>query len=79
MRFSVNYRVNEVELPEGDFTTRLTSFRAELILSATLSWVNLIQYDNISENIGLNSRLHWTSRSSSVIPGGSDRVRPAAT
>ncbi|HEY5666909.1 MAG TPA: carbohydrate binding family 9 domain-containing protein [Gammaproteobacteria bacterium] len=59
MRFSVNYRVNEVELPEGDFTTRLTSFRAELILSATLSWVNLIQYDNISENIGLNSRLHW--------------------
>ncbi|MGD8341067.1 MAG: carbohydrate binding family 9 domain-containing protein, partial [Gammaproteobacteria bacterium] len=43
MRFSLNYRVNDVELPEGDFTTRLSSFRAELILSATLSWVNLIQ------------------------------------
>jgi hypothetical protein len=59
MRFSVNYRVNDIELPEGDFTTRLSSFRAELILSATLSWVNLIQYDNVSENVGLNSRLHW--------------------
>jgi len=59
MRFSLNYRVNDVSLPQGDFTTRLSSFRAELILSSTLSWVNLIQYDNISENIGLNSRLHW--------------------
>jgi hypothetical protein len=33
--------------------------RAELIFSSTLSWVNLIQYDNVSENLGLNSRLHW--------------------
>jgi hypothetical protein len=24
-----------------------------------LSWSNLIQYDNISENLGFNSRLHW--------------------
>jgi hypothetical protein len=26
---------------------------------ATLSWVNLIQYDNVSEMLGFNSRLHW--------------------
>jgi Carbohydrate family 9 binding domain-like/Domain of unknown function (DUF5916) len=59
LRFAVSYEVNDVEMPGGDFTTRLSSVRAELSLSATLSWVNLIQYDNISENIGLNSRLHW--------------------
>jgi len=59
LRFRVSYNVNDVKLPEGDFTTRLSSLRAELILSSTLSWVNLIQYDNFSENIGLNSRLHW--------------------
>jgi hypothetical protein len=58
-RFGMSYRINEVELPEGDFTVRLSSFRADVIFSSTLSWVNLVQYDNISENIGLNSRLHW--------------------
>jgi hypothetical protein len=29
------------------------------VFSSTLSWVNLIQYDNISETAGLNSRVHW--------------------
>ncbi|MDX1562170.1 MAG: carbohydrate binding family 9 domain-containing protein [Gammaproteobacteria bacterium] len=60
--FGVTYNVNEVEMPEGDFTTRLSSVRAEVIFSSTLSWVNLIQYDNISENVGFNSRLHWIPR-----------------
>jgi len=59
LRFGVSYNVNEVEMPEGDFTVRLSSVRADVILSSTLSWVNLIQYDNLSENVGLNSRLHW--------------------
>lgn len=58
-RFGMSYRVNDVELPEGDFTVRLSTFRADVIFSSTLSLVNLIQYDNISENIGLNMRLHW--------------------
>lgn len=22
-------------------------------------WVNLIQYDNVSDSVGINSRLHW--------------------
>jgi hypothetical protein len=24
-----------------------------------VSWVNLLQYDNVSDTIGLSSRLHW--------------------
>jgi hypothetical protein len=24
-----------------------------------LSWTSLVQYDNVSEIIGINSRLHW--------------------
>ncbi len=55
----MSYRVNDVELPQGDFTVRLSSLRADVVFSSTLSWVNLIQYDNLSENIGFNSRLHW--------------------
>ena len=58
-QLGVNYRVNDVELPAGDFTVRLSSLTAQMVFSSTLSWVNLIQYDNLSENIGLNSRLHW--------------------
>jgi hypothetical protein len=58
-RTTIDYSVNEVELPEGDFTTRLIQLRTDLIFSATLSWVTLIQYDNVSDTAGINSRLHW--------------------
>ena len=55
----LSYSVDEVDLPGGSFTAELVSTRLDFIFSNTLSWVNLIQYDNISESIGLNSRLHW--------------------
>ena len=29
------------------------------MFSSRLSWTNLIQYDNVSEIIGLNLRLNW--------------------
>jgi hypothetical protein len=38
---------------------QLFGLNAQYAFSSTLSWSNLIQYDNISENIGINSRLHW--------------------
>lgn len=52
-------RVDDVDLPEGRFISRLISTDVTLVFSNTLSWVNLVQYDNRSDNIGLNSRLHW--------------------
>lgn len=55
----LGYSVNYVELPAGAFETRLTTANVDLVFSSTLSWVNLLQYDNISETIGLSSRLHW--------------------
>ena len=33
--------------------------QADIIFSSTVSWVNLMQYDNGSETAGFNSRLHW--------------------
>ncbi len=57
---SLNYW--DVELPEGDFIVRLASTRLEWAPSSTLAWVNVIQYDNISGQLGFNSRLHWTPR-----------------
>jgi hypothetical protein len=58
-RFGLDYQVNDIDLPYGNFVVRQSSLRAEIIFSSTLSWVNLIQYDNVSENMGINSRLHW--------------------
>jgi hypothetical protein len=55
----VTYRVDDVELPQGDFSTRLASADTIIAFSNTISWVNLLQYDNISDTVGINSRLHW--------------------
>lgn len=56
---NVSSTVNDIELPEGKFTTRLTQLTTEFVFSSRLSWVNLIQWDNGSDIIGINSRLHW--------------------
>jgi hypothetical protein len=58
-RANIGYNINYIELPQGDFTTRLISTGLDVVFSSTLSWVNLIQYDNVSETVGINSRLHW--------------------
>lgn len=61
---SVSYELNDIEVIDGGgdrraFQTRLASYRTEVAFSSTLSWVTLIQYDNITETIGINSRVHW--------------------
>jgi len=61
-RLSVAYEWNDIELPEGQFISRLIGVTTELAFSSRLFWVNLIQYDNISEALGVNSRLHWIPR-----------------
>jgi hypothetical protein len=50
---------DRIELPGGNFTVRLFGINSQYAFSSTLSWSNLIQYDNVSENMGFNSRLHW--------------------
>ena len=59
LQITTQYTQNKIELPQGNFTTRLFSINTQITFSATLSWANLIQYDNVSETMGINSRLHW--------------------
>jgi len=54
--------VNDIELPQGDFTTRLLSLRADIAFTSTWSWENFIQYDNVSNSLGINSILRWLPR-----------------
>ena len=55
----MNVSENEIHLPQGNFTVRLTSFNTLINFTPELSWSNRIQYDNVSEGIGINSRLRW--------------------
>ncbi|MDT8399064.1 MAG: carbohydrate binding family 9 domain-containing protein [Pseudomonadales bacterium] len=55
----ISYSENEIHLPAGNFTVRLSSINSQVAFSSTLSWSTLIQYDNVSETLGLNSRLNW--------------------
>ncbi len=57
--FGVSYNENEIHLPYGDFTVRLMSLQSQIAFTSTLSWSTLVQYDNVSEAAGINSRLHW--------------------
>lgn len=59
---TLRYDWNDIELPQGDFTTRLSSVNSQVAFSPTLYWISLIQYDNISEEIGVNTRLQWVPR-----------------
>ena len=59
IRTNVGFNITDVKLPQGEFITRLLTAGVDYIFSNTLSWVNLVQYDNISETIGINMRLNW--------------------
>ncbi len=56
---SGQYEYFGVDLPQGDFVTRLVQVRTDVAFSSRLSWSNLVQYDNVSEALGINSRLQW--------------------
>ena len=56
---ALNYDRNAIELVQGDFVTRVMRLTTEVNFSSTLYWVNLIQYDDVSEVLGINARLHW--------------------
>jgi hypothetical protein len=58
-RVSAEYEYHDINLPEGAFVARTVRLQADIVFSSTLSWVNLLQYDNDSETVGINSRLHW--------------------
>ena len=60
-RTGVGFNIQEIDLPveNGRFTTRIINTNIDVVFSSRLSWTNLIQYDNVSEVVGLNLRLNW--------------------
>jgi hypothetical protein len=60
-RGTLSYDYSDIDLPvpNGSFEVRLVRAGFDFAFSPTLSWVNLVQYDNVSEVAGINMRLHW--------------------
>lgn len=49
----------DVNLAEGDFTTDLYRLRSNIDLTPMISFTSILQYDNMSELLGLYQRLRW--------------------
>jgi hypothetical protein len=56
----LNYEKNIGRLPWGDFNQDLMGARLSLNFSSDMQLTSLIQYDNISREIGTNTRFRWT-------------------
>ncbi len=55
----VRYSENQIRLQQGDFVVRQYSFTSLINFNADIAWSNRVQYDNVSESLGINSRLYW--------------------
>lgn len=61
-KFTISLNSNQTfaRLPEGSFIARIFSTQINFAVSPFLSFSNLIQFDNRSGNLGLQSRVRWT-------------------
>jgi len=62
LQFTGGYDINDIVLPGGKFITRLLNFRADIAFTNTWYWENLVQYDNVSYSLGVNSIVRWVPR-----------------
>lgn len=58
-RLSLTYTQNDVDLPEGQFISRLMSLRTDIAFTPQFNWITRVQYDNISQTGNVNSRLSY--------------------
>ncbi len=62
----LDWEHNRVRLAEGDFNTHVFRFDGGLDLTPDLSLTSQLQYDNLTERLGLFARLRW------IVKPGSD-------
>jgi hypothetical protein len=56
------YELRQLRLAEGDFDVRIASAVVKVAFTPDLTWNTVVQYDNISRQVGFNSRIRWTWR-----------------
>ena len=55
-----NWSRSSVDLPEGNFSTDVFRFRGNIDPTPNIAITNILQYDNLSNVLGLFSRFRWT-------------------
>jgi hypothetical protein len=55
----LEYGYNDFDLPYGKFETKLIYLNTDVVFSDKWSWRTIIQYDNMSKDLGIHSRLHF--------------------
>jgi hypothetical protein len=58
-KFESGYRVDDITLPYGSFKTSLITMRADIAFTPSWYWENFVQYDDVSDNLGINSIMRW--------------------
>jgi len=56
------YEINEVDISQGSFTTRLFRTRVDVAFDSKWSWLNVVQYDDVTDSAGFNSRLRYNPK-----------------
>lgn len=59
---SISGSINKIELPQGEFTSRLLAARLNYAFNSRWAWLNIAQVDNFSDPLSLNSRLRYQPR-----------------
>ncbi len=54
-----SYNLTFARLPEGNFAARILTLGADYSVSPFLTFFNLVQFDNESNNLGWQSRVRW--------------------
>ncbi|NQZ96653.1 MAG: carbohydrate binding family 9 domain-containing protein [Myxococcales bacterium] len=57
--FEASYEVRDISLPGGDSLTHVARGTIGVFFNPDISWQTLVQYDNVSNSIGINSRFRW--------------------
>ena len=60
LEFGLSYDLRQVRLPQGNFDVRIGAAKAVCTFTPDLQLSLLAQYDNFSNELGLNLRLKWT-------------------
>jgi hypothetical protein len=66
INLGLDWEHNRVRLAEGDFNTHVLRFDGNVDLSPNLSLTSQLQYDNLSDRLGLFARVRW------ILEPGSD-------
>ncbi len=59
LSLSFNTNLVRARLPHGNFNENVFQVKADAFLSPDLGWMNYVQYDDISGQLGWSSRLRW--------------------